>query len=266
MAALAVQLRRSREALGLTQLGLGLLVGYSNTYISNVETTKEAPSLTFIQRADLHLKTGGTLELLWWSWKNGSLIQGFPEYTAQEANATALRIFQPRVIPGLLQTAEYAAAMESGNVLRGKISQAQADSRVKFLLDRQRIFTKTPRPSLRVVMDETCLVRPIGGPSVMARQLRHLEVLAREPRTTIQVALNAVAELHPLSHPLTLLTMAGRTMLGYTEGLQRGYLERDSETVAEWADDYDLLQAEALSPTESLAKTRRLREDFEHAS
>ncbi|MFJ1704412.1 helix-turn-helix domain-containing protein [Kitasatospora sp. NPDC088346] len=266
LAALAVQLRRSREAAGLTQVGLGLLVGYSNTYISNTETAKEPPSLTFVQRADDHLNTGGSLELLWWSWKNGSLIPGFPEYVAHEANATALRIFQPRIIPGLLQTAEYATAMELANVRRGKINQSQADARVRFLLERQRIFAKTPRPTLRTIMDETCLDRPIGGADAMIRQLRHLEEIAQQPKTTIQIALNSVAEAHPLSHPVTLLTMPGRVMLGYTEGLQRGYLERDSETVASWAEDYDQLQAEALSPAASLAIIRRLREDFEHAS
>ncbi len=264
LAALAVQLRRSREAKGLTQVALGLLVGYSNTYISNTETAKEPPSLTFVQRADHHLGTGGSLELLWWSWKNGALIPGFPEYTAQEANAVAVRLFEARIIPGLLQTREYAAAWESGNVQRGKVSQEQADGRVNFLMERQRILTKSPSVAVHAVMDENCLRRSIGGPAVMGRQLRHLEELAERPKTTIQIAPESLGEAHPLNHTLTLLTMPGRVMLGYTETLQRGYLERDSETVATWASDYDQLQVEALPRVPSLDKIRRLREGYEH--
>ncbi|MGK4580942.1 helix-turn-helix domain-containing protein [Kitasatospora sp. HPMI-4] len=264
LAALAVQLRRSREAKGLTQVDLGLLVRYSNTYISNTETAKEPPSLTFVQRADQHLNTGGSLELLWWSWKNGALIPGFPEYTAQETNAAAVRLFQTRVVPGLLQIREYATAWESGNVQRGKVTQEQADSRVQFLMDRQHILTKSPSPAIHAIMDEACLRRPIGGPAVMVRQLRHLEALALRPKTTIQIAPESLGEAHPLNHTLTLLTMPGRVMLGYTETLQRGFLERDSETVATWASDYDQLQIEALPRAASLDIIRRLREGFEH--
>jgi transcriptional regulator with XRE-family HTH domain len=247
----------------MTQVDLGKLVGYSNTYISNTETAKSPPSLRFVQRVDDHLKTGGSLELLWWSWRNGALIPGFPEYTAQEANATAVRMFQTRIVPGLLQVAEYAAAWESGNVQRGKVTQDQADSRVQFLMDRQRILAKSPGPAIHAIMDETCLRRPIGGPAVMLRQLRHLEELAQRPKTTIQIAPESLGEAHPLNHTLTLLTMPGRVMLGYTETLQRGYLERDSETVATWVSDYDQLQVEALPRAASLAMIRRLREGFE---
>ncbi|WP_280664456.1 MULTISPECIES: DUF5753 domain-containing protein [unclassified Kitasatospora] len=205
-----------------------------------------------------------TFQILWQAIRNQAFLEGFPEYTAQEGHATALRFFQTRIIPGLLQTEEYAAAWESGHVQRGKVTQEQADGRVSFLMDRQRILSRTPAPALHSIMDEICLRRPIGGRGVMARQLRHLEELYHRPKTTIQIAPDSLAEAHPLNHPVTFLTIPGRVMLGYTETLQRGYLERDSDTVESWASDYDQLAVEALSRAASLALIRRLREELEH--
>ncbi|MER5638399.1 helix-turn-helix transcriptional regulator [Kitasatospora sp. NPDC002227] len=265
LAAFAVHLRSSRDQKGLTQAQLADLMNYSETHVSNVETTKSRPDLKFVEKADEILETGGTLQLLWWSWKNGALIPGFTDYTTQETSATAVRLFETRVMPGLLQTAEYAAALESGNVVRGKTTQEQADTRVAFLLKRQRILAKTPPVAVFAIMDEAALRRPIGGPAVMARQLKHLEELAKRPKTALQVAPDALGEANPLYYPLTLLTMPNRSMLGYTETQQRGYLERDGATVAEWANDYDHLQIEALPRAASLAMIRKLRKDFEHA-
>ncbi|GAB2711759.1 helix-turn-helix domain-containing protein [Kitasatospora kifunensis] len=265
-AAFGDQLRRSRNERGWTQTQAGEHLGCTGSHLSGVENARKLPGRKFAIRADEVFGTGLTFQILWQAIKNRAFLEGFPEYAAKEAHATVLRIFQPRIVHGLLQTAEYAVAWESGNVLRGKASQEQADARVKLLLDRQRILAKPSRPTLSVIMDETCLRRPVGGPLVMIRQLRHLEDLAQQPKTTIQIAPDSLAEAHPLNHPVTLLTLPGRVVLGYTEGLQRGYLERDSETVVGWADDYDQLRVEALPRAASLAMIRRLREEYENAS
>ncbi|WP_181442110.1 helix-turn-helix domain-containing protein [Streptomyces tateyamensis] len=261
----ATQLRHIREFLGLTQSQLGLRTGYSAVHISAVETGRKPPTLPFAKSVDQAFDSGTKFVDLYGKIHGHSLLQGFPEYTVQEAAAAALRVFQPRTIDGLLQTVEYATAIESGYVLRGKVTQDQADSRVSLLLDRQRILAKTPRPTLHVVMDETCLRRQIGSPGVMARQLAYLEEVAQQPKTTIQIAPDSLGESHPINHPLTLLILSGHQVLGYTEGLHRGFLERDTATVAAWTEDYDRLTADALPRAASLARIRKLREAFQHA-
>ncbi|WP_181442380.1 helix-turn-helix domain-containing protein [Streptomyces tateyamensis] len=261
----ATQLRQTREALGLTQSQLAARMGYSAVHVSAVETGRKPPTLPFAKSLDHAFDSGTKFVDLYGKIHGTSLLQGFPEYVTHEANAIALRIFQPRTIDGLLQTAEYATAWESGNVIRGEVTQEQADSRVDLLLDRQRILTGASRPTLSTIMDETCLRRPIGSPLVMVAQLRRLEELAEQPRTTIQIAPDSLGQANPLNHPLTLLTMPGRVVLGYTEGLSRGFLERDGETVARWADSYDQLRVEALSRAASLSMIRKVREDYEHA-
>ncbi|MFG2908700.1 Scr1 family TA system antitoxin-like transcriptional regulator [Kitasatospora sp. NPDC048286] len=265
LAALVVHLRASRDAKGLTQVGLGKLVGYSNVYISNVETGKQAPSLNFVRLCDAALETNGSLELLWWSWKNGSLIPGFPEFAAKEREALAIRLFELDMVPGILQHLDYSAAYESAPVRRGEATQEQADERLKLLSVRQRLLDRTP--AIHVVLDESALRRPIGGPAVMARQLQLLEHLAARPNIVVQVAPYTLGEERPFSHAVTLLTLPNRAMVGYTETLQRGFLEQDAGVVSRWAGMYDRLQVNALNQPDSLVVIREARKDCErHAT
>ncbi|MBP0451607.1 helix-turn-helix transcriptional regulator [Kitasatospora sp. RG8] len=251
----------SREDKELTQVQFGALVRYSSVYISNVETAKQAPSLKFVQRAEEVLAAGGSLELLWWSWKNGALIPGFPEYTAKEREAIGVRLFETGMVPGILQHHDYSAAYEAAIVRRGEATRVQADERLNLLSARQRLLDRTP--AIHAVVDEGVLLRPIGGSTVMVKQLSHLEFLSCRPNIVIQVAPYSLAEDRPLSHPVTLLTLPNRTMVGYTETLQRGYLEQDADTVAGWAGKYDRLQVDALSRADSLAMIRAVRKELE---
>jgi transcriptional regulator with XRE-family HTH domain len=262
--AFGVQLRRFREAKNLTQAQLGKLMRYSASLISYVEQAKKRPLLLFAQRADIALETGGTLELMWWQLYHSAFIEGFPQYAAHEAEAVAIRLFQIGLIPGLLQTKEYATAWEAGNVRRGRATQEEADERVAFLLARQQLFERVPAPTVRAVLDEGCLRRPIGGPAVMAGQLRRLEQLAQRPNVIIQVAPYSLGADRPFTHPVTLLTLPDRTVIAYTETEQRGYLERDADAVAVLTADYDDLQVEALPQAASLAMIREARKELEH--
>ncbi|MFF8773292.1 helix-turn-helix domain-containing protein [Kitasatospora sp. NPDC015120] len=262
LAAFAVQLRRLREARGMTQVELGTQVRYSSVYISNVETAKQAPSLKFVQRADEVLEAGGALELLWWSWKNGALIPGFPEYANKEREAICIRFFATGLVPGVLQHQHYSAAYEAAIVRRGEATRAQADERLRVLAVRQKSLERTL--TVHAVLDEGVLRRPIGGSDVMLQQLTHLAELSARPNVVLQVAPYSLGEERPLSHAVTLLTLPNRAMVGYTETLQRGYLEQDAETVSGWARKYDRLQVDALSRADSLAVIHEVRRELEH--
>ncbi|MFJ8434321.1 helix-turn-helix domain-containing protein [Kitasatospora sp. NPDC094019] len=261
LAAFAVQLRRLREARGLTQVGLGTLVRYSSVYISNVETAKQAPSLKFVQRADEALTAGGALELLWWSWKNGALIPGFPEYATKEREAICIRLFETSMVPGVLQHPDYSSAYEAAIVRRGEATRTQADERLQLLTARQKLLERTL--TIHVVLDQAVLHRPIGGAGVMVQQMTHLERLSTQSNVVLQVAPFSLGEERPFSHSVTLLTMPNRAMVGYTETLQRGYLEQDAEIVAGWARKYDRLQVDALPRADSLTMIHEARKELE---
>ncbi|MFJ6139349.1 helix-turn-helix domain-containing protein [Kitasatospora sp. NPDC092286] len=262
-AALGVQLRRSRESKGLTQGGLGEMIRFSASYISRIERGAEPPSRRLAQEADKVLGTGGTLELMLDQLEHSVLIEGFPEFAEHESRATAIRLFEIGVIPGLIQSPSYAEAYEMAAVRRGGSTLSQANERLDFLRTRQGRLSEMRPPTVQVVLDATCLLRPVGGSAVMVEQLRHLEALGEQPSNVIQVAPLELGEDRPLNHPVVLLTLRDRRVVGYTETIQRGYLERNVETVASWVSSYDRLQVESLPRSASLAFIRKVRKDFE---
>ncbi|MFE2111722.1 helix-turn-helix domain-containing protein [Kitasatospora sp. NPDC059463] len=262
LAAFGVQLRRSRKAAGLSQVQLGQLTNLSDSQVSNLERGTRTPTLDWVRVADQVLDTGGTLELMYWSLNGPALLEGFPEYVAHEAKAVELRQFELGVIPGLFQTRAYAETMAAADVRRGVITEEAAEGRVSYLLTRQQRLTGPNSPFVHAVLDESCLRRIVGGSRVMREQLEHLAELADRPRTIIQVAPFSMGERRTLALPVVLLTMADRSMLGYTESQERGFLTRESQTVTLWARDYDRLQVGSSSDVASLEVIRAARKDL----
>ncbi|MEV7775642.1 helix-turn-helix transcriptional regulator [Kitasatospora sp. NPDC086791] len=260
-AAFGAQLRSSRDAANMTQDELGVVMGYSGTYISAIEVGRKSPSLKFAKAADRALGTGQTLELMWWGVKR-SALPGFPEHAAQEARSAEIRVFEPSIIPGLLQTPAYAAAHASASVRRGSITQAQADERLIFLASRQKLHKRTRPPLVHAVIDESGIRRHTGGVEVMREQLDHLVAMATRPHIVLQVAPFSLVDPLPFSGFITLLTFADRTVVGYTESADRGFVVHDSGTVTSWERAYDRLQVEALSTAATLDLIRETRRDL----
>ncbi|MFG2692441.1 helix-turn-helix domain-containing protein [Kitasatospora sp. NPDC048407] len=255
------ELSRSREAHGWSQVNLARRMGYSNGLISYIERGKKAITFNFAVKADEVFESGARFQQLWRQYSNASLLEGFTEFTEEEARCRMLRTFQLFVVPGQIQTLAYAAALATAAVRRGEISQDRADAQVSFLASRQRLLHERPNPPLiHAVMDEGCLRRPVGGREVMAAQLAHLEELAERPNVVLQIAPFDLAEAVPFLRPVVLLTLPDRSVIGYAESQARGHVERNRDIVAAWSRRYDLLQVECLSSVASLAMIRAARE------
>ncbi|MQS16768.1 helix-turn-helix domain-containing protein [Streptomyces kaniharaensis] len=261
-----IQLRRSREAAGLKQEELAPLCECSPSHLSYVELAHRPPSRSLAELADKALQTGGTLMLMWWQLKHTAILEGFPEYARYEALAEQIRIFEIDVIPGLLQTRAYATAIEMGYARQGGATLEQAEERIEFRLARQQVLERIPTPLLHTVLDESCLRRIVGGRDVMVGQLLHLEQMAKRPNVVIQVAPYSLGENRPFTRVAHLLTMPNRKILAYGEIEQRGYIDRDSQSVAALTKSYDRLAVEALGQAESLTLIRSARRDFEWMS
>ncbi|MFD8786984.1 Scr1 family TA system antitoxin-like transcriptional regulator [Kitasatospora sp. NPDC059599] len=258
---IGVQLRRFRKARGLTQVELGELINYSDSLISLIETGARPAPLNLLRRADRVLDTCGALELLYWSTKSSTLIGGFFAYIEHETKATAFKIYELNVIPGLLQTRAYASALINAAAQRGEIPEEKAVERLNVRMARQSVLYREPAPAIHIVMDESCL-RPVGGPSVMAEQLGRLERVAALPHVMLQIAPCSLGEHVPTTMQFTLLTSPDEKWMAYLETIQRGYLERDdAEQIGSLARTYDWLQAQALSCADSMSLIRtRLKE------
>lgn len=160
----AAELRRARRAKGWSQVQTGKRMGYSNTLVSYIEGVKRPPTRKFAVKADEVFETGEAFYELWRRCTRAALLEGFEEFADCEKRCRRLRTFQLSVIPGIFQTPAYAAALEAAAVQRGSITQAQAEERSAFLAARQRrVLEQKSQPIIHAVMDESCLLRPIGG-------------------------------------------------------------------------------------------------------
>ncbi|MFI0943199.1 helix-turn-helix domain-containing protein [Streptomyces sp. NPDC021020] len=261
-AAFGARLRTLREARGWTQDDLADKTGYSAKHISAVETARRSSTLRFARSLDIGLGivgTSNTFEREWREIRHGTLLEGFPEYVGHEARAAELRLYEVGVIPGLLQTPEYAATLAAAAVRRGAITPEQAKERVALVADRQDALVRKPPPLVFVVLDEGCILRPIGGPDVMGPQFDNLLRFAELPNTVLQVAPFAMGVRRPFHLPITVLTLPDRSLMSYAESTQQGHLERESAFVLPILTAYHQFQAEALSQAESVALIGKLR-------
>lgn len=261
-AAYGARMRRFREDRGWSQDELADLTEYSGQHISAVETVRKPPTLPFSRRLDRAFGTEDgpdSFEREWRDIRHGSLLEGFPEYVSREGRAVEIRLYEIGIIPGLLQTPEYAKALADSAARRGTITTAQATERVTFLAERQQALVRNRPPTVLVVMDESCVRRQVGGGEVMKAQLDRLLSFAEQPNTVLQIAPFTMGELRPFNLPTTLLTLSDLSVIAYAESQIQGFLERDNAFVLPLLADYHQLQAEALSQAASVAMIEEVR-------
>ncbi|GGQ87788.1 transcriptional regulator [Kitasatospora griseola] len=250
----------------MTQAELGRAARFTGAYVSLIELGKRLPPIEFVRAVDRALGAGGTLEGSWWMLSHSAFIEGFDEYRALELTTVEMRQWEVGLPPGIAQTRRFATALQAGYVVRGSITQAQADARVQALMERQAPLRGPNPPRLRLVLDESCIRTVIGSPGVTAEQLDWMAELAQWPTVTLQVLPFERAGRRPFTQSVTLLTLPTHETVGYTETHHRGCVQRENATVAAWLTDYHRLQAEALAPAESIALIRTVRKDLTNMS
>jgi transcriptional regulator with XRE-family HTH domain len=258
----AAQLRAWRKKRGWTQLELAAKICYSDALVSMVELTSRTPSLDFAKRCDSAFDAPDTFEQL-----HGLVSrEAWPSYYAPVVNfeLQAVRIHQweLRVIPGLLQTQDYArSVIRAGNP---RIAQAELDRKVDARLDRQRILERDKPPMFWVVLYEGALRHLIGGPAVMGAQLDRLIAADGSPDIVIQV-LPFTAYDHPgTDGPIQVFDLPDSTSVAYMECNGGGMLTEAPEAVADVMTTLNMIRAAALPPRESMALLRQIRSEIVH--
>ncbi|MDO0915114.1 helix-turn-helix transcriptional regulator [Streptomyces sp. DT2A-34] len=255
------ELKRHRENVGMTQVELGSRVFVSGGYIGQFEQAIRKPQLDVARRIDEVLQTDGFFERLW---KRLIREQPYTEYFAHAAElerlATEICDYAPMVIPGLLQTPEYARAVFLAS------NPFAADEYIEELLrgrmDRTKLLKDATRPVYWAVLHEAALRIPVGDPAVMAHQLDHITALMRERKVMVQV-LPFAAGAHPeMGKMMWLMEFEDAPPTVYTEGVLSGSLLDDPAVVKRARASYDLLRAAALSPEASLAMIESAAEDY----
>jgi transcriptional regulator with XRE-family HTH domain len=255
---LGIELRRLREQARLTCEDVGQRLDCSGTRISRMETGRISVRPGDVRELlEIYGVTGTEADSLvqlarearrkgWWHTYGRVLPTWFEPYVGLESEAARLRDFQSMVVPGLLQTEDYARA-----VLRagpGAGAAEDIDRKVALRMARQAILGQAAPPDLWVVLSESVLRGQVGGPTVMRAQLARLIDVAAQPNVTLQVLpFAATAHVHPIS-PFTLLDFpdAADPTVVYLEHLTGSLLLEDADEVRGYTVVFDHLRAEAL--------------------
>lgn len=249
------ELRRAREAAGLTLAQLGSIVFCTGSLIGQIETAAKVPQREFSERVDAALGTDGTFSRLVGLVLRSQLPSWFQPYADMEAKASYISTYQCQLVYGLLQTEAYARA-----VLGVEYSD-RLDEMVAARIDRQRILRREQPPVLWVVLDEAVLYREIGGRQVMREQLAHLLDMFSQQWVEIQVLPFSEGEHAGMMGSFTLLRFDDDPDLHYSESYDQGHMTANPQVIRERSVGYARLQAAALSPKESAALIARVMEE-----
>ncbi|MEU2363700.1 helix-turn-helix domain-containing protein [Streptomyces noursei] len=256
-------LRHFREAAGLTQEELARKIPCDRSQVARVERGTRVPHETSAEKCDELLGTGGVLKKLW------GRIDWYPEVAhpdwfkrraEMDAVAVALREYQERVIPGLLQTPEYAHALFS----RRPASADEVAERVRARLSRQQRFLADAGPMYVAVLDESCLRNGVGSSEIMRDQCAHLLSVGRRSNIRIQVAPAGITGFVRPRGSMSLIELPDGHRWVYSESLDRGHFNDDPAVYARHAQTYDVLRADAPSARESAALISDVMEGYEH--
>jgi transcriptional regulator with XRE-family HTH domain len=265
---LAAELRKLREQTGLSLTEAAKRVGWQQSRLSRIETRQSgipSPDLRKLLNlyevedeeyrrylADLARRVN---ERGWWQKYAGLIGNEYADLIGMEEEARAIRAYGQELVPGLVQTADYARA-----VIRAAWptnTAQQIDRRVEIRMERQEILVRSdpPPPRLNIVLSEAVLRRPVGGRDVMRGQLDYLMCPRDRANVTIQV-LPFDAGVHPaMVGPFSMMTFPDPDDLGIVnvENATGALILEEPAEIRVYDEIWGALLASALSAGDSQA-------------
>ncbi|NGO68984.1 helix-turn-helix domain-containing protein [Streptomyces boncukensis] len=249
-ASLGSTVRRLREGRGWTQQDLADRLYVTPSRVAQVELATDPPNEALAQDLDRVLDAGDELNVAWFHMNRLGHPSWERPYVDLERRACRMRGYAPQLVPGILQTAGYAAALFS--VVRPGISDEVLKRLVEARTSRQSLLGGRDPLHLWAVLDETILMRPFGDDeSVMRDQLSHLLLTAAQPNVELQILPLEAGHHGMMDGPVTLLEFPDGPGVAYLAGTRGGDLAESPHTVKQYAMIYDRLIFNSLSPEES---------------
>jgi len=256
---LGAELKRCREAAGLTQEQVSRRFEWHAAKVTRIETAKVSVTprdvRDLLDAYDVHDRefrdamvemARSSRERAWWAEYRDIVQPG--SFISLEAEASAMRNWEPVVLPGLLQTEPYMRALFSAAAETGR--QMRIDRAVALRRARQRRLMTGDYPlELFAIIDESVIHRPIGGESVMAEQLRHLIAVSELPTVTLQILPYSVGAHSMLGTSLAILEFheAADLDVVYVEGFGRSpHFRKQPAEVCRYRGAFERLRTQCL--------------------
>ena len=254
-------LRTAREAQHLTQRQAAEDLDWSMSKLVRIEagtvnvSTTDLKALLQLYAIEDETRVGNLLEIArntrrspWYSKYQDVIGASFAEFLGYERSAATIKAFTQLIIPGLVQTDDYARAiLEIRRVTR-------IDERVELRMERQELLDQEDCPEIFYVIDEAALHRQVGGAATMRRQLRRLKEAMDHPKISVEI-IPFSAGAHPsMSSSFTVLEFADwdEDVL-YQETTQGSVTTRENQDqVAEYIERFDLLRAMSLGGQDAI--------------
>lgn len=243
LAAFAEELRAHRTQAGMSRDGLAATVNYSSSLIAMIETGRRSPSRKLAELLDVVFGLPGTFARLEKRLRDVPFPASFRPFVVHEAEATTLRWYEHALVPGLLQTEDYARAVLC---TRPNTSDDQLEDLVAARMQRQHVLAREEPPLLRALVDEAVLYREAGIPGIMNGQLRHLASLSRRPNITIQIVPYRAGPHSGLLGSFVIAELDDSPRIAYLETAAEGETVEDPSVLARLAVTFDSLQSKAL--------------------
>jgi hypothetical protein len=197
----------------------------------------------------------------WWIAYDDALPREYRDFIALEAAAKNIRVFQGMLMPGLVQTEDYARAVVAAGP--AVLPMGHVDSLIKVRMSRQEILEQDRPPKFWIILAEGTVRQEVGGPAKMAEQLAHLMHLTDLSSVTLQLLPFSAGAHAGVQSAFTLFDFPdGEASVASVENLTGNLLMDKPGQVESFSQAFDSLRASALSPAESLTRIEQIREEL----
>ncbi|MBB4915980.1 helix-turn-helix domain-containing protein [Streptosporangium saharense] len=196
----------------------------------------------------------------WWDGFSADSLGGMLDHAWLETRAKVIYSYDAMVIPGLLQTRDYASAVITAGAVGA--NARQVEQWIEFRVSRQSVLGAETPPKLMVVLDEAVLHRAVGGPEVMRGQLKHLSEVASRPNVTIHILPFSVGAHASPEGAFTVFRMPEPySDVTYVE-TRGGAVYTEADGAENFVQTYDVLLNTVLTPDDSATVIRNAVDRF----
>ncbi|MFJ5225410.1 Scr1 family TA system antitoxin-like transcriptional regulator [Streptomyces sp. NPDC088400] len=253
--------RRYREASGLSLVRLAAVLKYSKSHLARIETAEFLPYPDLPPKLDLLFETDRHFARLYEVARRESFPGKYRRATELEAQARVYEEYACATVPGLLQTTEFA--LRSLRTGHPHTPEGEIERMLQGRLERQKKLRSETPARYWFILDEAVLRRRVGDHRMMRTQLASIIEQSTQSHITVQVLPFASGDHAEMGGTLMLFTIPDTPTMVWLEGSRNGTLIDDPDAVAERRESYDLLRACALSPEDSRGMIRAVMKEYE---